>query len=79
MTRQVAPDTGTAGTAGVRVRSRRLALGLSQIDLADRSGLRATDVGRVERGEQRPGPEALAALARGLGVDPAELAGGPRP
>lgn len=58
------------------VREKRLALGISQEELASRSGLHMTDVGRIERGERDPGVRTVARLAEGLGVTPAELFSG---
>jgi transcriptional regulator with XRE-family HTH domain len=61
---------------GDRVRERRLALGLSQMSLADRIGLHFTFVSSVERGERNLSLESLLRLAEGLGVNPAELVDG---
>ncbi|PIB92289.1 helix-turn-helix domain-containing protein [Caulobacter sp. FWC2] len=58
---------------GRTVRLLRSAAGLSQEELADRSGLHRNYIGGVERGERNAGLKAVYALARGLGVEPAEL------
>lgn len=64
---------------GARVRKQRRALGLSQEQLAERVGIHFTYVGQVERGERNLGLNNVLRLARGLGVDPAELVRGLRP
>jgi len=55
------------------IRSRRLALGLSQEDLAERAGLHRNSVGLVERGKHALGLLALLRLADALGVNASEL------
>lgn len=55
------------------LRSKRQALGITQEELAHRSGLHMTDVGRIERGERDPGVRTIVKLAEGLGVAPTEL------
>jgi transcriptional regulator with XRE-family HTH domain len=56
-----------------RLRESRQAKGLSQEELADRSGLHLTAVGRIERAEREPGIRTVYKLARALGLKPAEL------
>jgi transcriptional regulator with XRE-family HTH domain len=51
-----------------RLRAERVALGLSQAELARRSGLNATTVCQAESGRFRPYPAQLRKLARALGV-----------
>lgn len=58
---------------GRAVRSRRIALGLSQEELADRAGLHRNYIGGIERGERNVGIRAVYALAVGLGCGPSEL------
>ena len=60
---------------GREVRRLRKERGLSQEALADAAGLHTNYVGGIERGEHNVGIKALFALARGLGVSPAELLG----
>lgn len=64
---------------GRRARERRLALGLSQMALAERVGLHFTFVSSVERGERNLSLASLLRLAEGLEVDPSELVFGLRP
>jgi transcriptional regulator with XRE-family HTH domain len=61
---------------GERIRERRLALGLSQESLAERSGVHWTFLGQVERGRRNLSLHNLLKIAAGLAVDPAELIGG---
>jgi len=58
---------------GRAVRTRRIALGLSQEELADRAGLHRNYIGGIERGERNVGIKAVYALAAGLGCGPSEL------
>lgn len=61
---------------GDRVRARRVALGLSQMGLAERIGLHFTFVSEVERGTRNLSLESLLRLADGLDIDLAELVRG---
>ncbi len=59
---------------GGRIRALRLERGMTQRQLADRSGLsEATVIGRIERGEQVPRLNTAVALARALSVHLNEL------
>lgn len=58
---------------GARVRELRLALGLSQENLAEASGLHRTYVSSLERGRRNVGLDNIVALASALRVDPARL------
>lgn len=46
---------------------------MTQEDLADRSGISATYVGFIERGDSVPTLTVILQIAEGLGVRPAEL------
>jgi transcriptional regulator with XRE-family HTH domain len=61
---------------GREVRRRRLALGLTLEQLAERSSLTPNYIGTVEHGQRDPSLSTILALARGLGVAPGELLGG---
>jgi transcriptional regulator with XRE-family HTH domain len=58
---------------GDHLRSARVAKGLSQEELADRSGLNRTYVGSVERGERNVSLLNIHKLAAALGVAPSTL------
>lgn len=56
-----------------RMKLRRLELGLSQQDLANRTGLWTSDVSRIETGRLRPYAGQAQRIADVLGLDPSEL------
>jgi transcriptional regulator with XRE-family HTH domain len=58
---------------GDRVRERRLALKLTQAELAEKCGLHRTFVGSVERGERNLAVISLRRIAKALRTDPADL------
>lgn len=60
---------------GQRVRSLRAGLGLSQARLAETIGKSVEWVRRIELGRASPSFETISALAKALGVSPAELFG----
>ena len=53
-------------------RARREA-GLTQEQLSDRCGLHSTEISRLERGVREPRLGTIVQIARGLGVQPADL------
>jgi transcriptional regulator with XRE-family HTH domain len=61
------------------VRTHRVALGMSQPELADAAGISEVWLRRIERGTASPSFEIIEALAAALKVQPAELFGGLRP
>ena len=63
----------TLAALGGAVRNIRMASGISQEELAVRSGLHRTYVGDIERGERNPSYESLVKLAEGLGVEGSEV------
>ena len=58
---------------GERVRELRLAKGLSQEELAFRSGVHRTYLGGIERGKRNPSLKNVAAVAKALGVTLSQL------
>ncbi len=54
---------------GRRIKSMRLQAGLSQEQLAKRSGISRVTLARLELGEHSPRMDTLRAIARGLGCD----------
>ena len=57
------------------IRSRRIALGLSQAQLAQRAGVSLRQLSRYEAGEQQPVLSAAVMLADALGISLTQLAG----
>lgn len=58
---------------GNAIAKARRVKGISQEELANKSGLDRSYMGRVERGERNPGVKALVKIAKGLGIKPSEL------
>lgn len=58
---------------GEKLRQLRLARGLSQEELAFRSGVHRTYLGGIERGKRNPSLKNLAAIAKALGVPLSQL------
>lgn len=56
-----------------RIRAERSRLGISQEELAERTGLHRTYIGSVERGERNVSVDNVERIARGLGVQPQDL------
>lgn len=67
------PADTPAARFGRNLRRLRLAAGLSQEELAARSGLHRTYVSSVERGNRNVSLENIVALATALKCDPREL------
>jgi transcriptional regulator with XRE-family HTH domain len=61
------------GALGRAIRRSRERLGLSQEELASRSGLHRTYVGGIERGERNPSYMNILRIAEALGEQPSEL------
>lgn len=60
---------------GKRVREARLALGLTQQELADRAGLHRSYIGEIELGKRNVTLKSAAKIAKVLQVDVASLLG----
>lgn len=54
---------------GDRIKCRRISLGLTQAQLGKRIGWPDSRIGIYERGESKPGHEAISKLAKALEVD----------
>lgn len=71
-----APHSRAAELFGARVRAARIALGLSQEDVAQLADMHSTNYGRIERGEANAELHTIVRLATALNVDPGELLAG---
>lgn len=60
-------------TVGYNVNRIRRTIGLTQLELAVRSGMRHPRIAEIERGEYNPRLDTLAMLSLGLGVSLGEL------
>ena len=58
---------------GLRVKTARRELGLSQEDFAERAGMDRTYISGIERGIRNPTLAVIARLAAALGISVAEL------
>jgi transcriptional regulator with XRE-family HTH domain len=58
---------------GANLRSKRLALGLSQEQLAEKADLHWTYIGGIERGERNLGLLNIVKVARALKITPSDL------
>lgn len=59
-----------------RIREERGRLGISQEELAERTGLHRTYIGSIERGERNVSIDNVERIARGLGIHAQELLSG---
>lgn len=73
--RQFAVVEAAALTLGERLRARRQALGVTQVQLASRAGLTQEMISNLERGRHQPRFTTLEKYARGLGVPVGKLLG----
>ncbi|MBP9663313.1 MAG: helix-turn-helix transcriptional regulator [Pyrinomonadaceae bacterium] len=67
------PDKKLLNQFGTRIRELRLAKGLSQEQLAERTGFHRTYIGMVERGERNLSLSNIATLARSFDLSISEL------
>ncbi len=58
---------------GRNLRHARDQLGLTQEQVAERSGVHATEVSRIEAGKRDPRVSTMERLAKALGVPPSDL------
>lgn len=61
------------GNLGKNLRAARKRLGLTQEEVAERSGVQAGEVSRIERGKRDPQVSTLEKLAEALEVPPGQL------
>jgi transcriptional regulator with XRE-family HTH domain len=61
------------GKLGPNLRAARLKLELSQEQVADRSGVHATEVSRIEAGKRDPRVSTVERLARAVELKPGQL------
>jgi len=61
------------GDLGTNLREARKRAGLTQEEVAGRSGVHPTEVSRIEGGKRDPKVSTLIRLAHALGVPPGEL------
>jgi transcriptional regulator with XRE-family HTH domain len=73
--RVLGPRTPRLGALGRAIEQERKAAGLSQEELASRSGIHATHVSGLERGARNPTYETLQQVADGLGGTVGQLTG----
>jgi ribosome-binding protein aMBF1 (putative translation factor) len=66
-------DADALRVFGANVRAARERAGLTQEQLGLRAGFDMSNISRYEAGQQEPGLTVVVRLARGLGVQPAEL------
>lgn len=70
-------ETMPRSLAGLRIRERRMALGLTQAELASRAGISPSYLNLIEKNRRGVAGRVLLALARALDIPPAHLAEGP--
>src|SRR6478736_3767533 len=70
------PRSRAAELFGRRVREARIALGMSQEDIANLADMHVSNYGRVERGEANSELHTIVRLATALNVDPGTLLAG---
>lgn len=72
-TQEIALSSIDGGKLGARIRELRLAAGLTQAELARRTGIHRPNIARVEAGRHTPSLETLARLAAAIGVPTASV------
>ncbi len=66
-------DSQALNNLGQIIREKREALGLTQIEVAEKAGLDRNYIGMVERGERNPSYLSLIKIAKGLNMTVDEL------
>jgi transcriptional regulator with XRE-family HTH domain len=67
------PDDPCVGDLGTNLRAARKKLALTQEQVAERSGVHATEVSRIEAGKRDPKVSTLLRLAKAVEVPPGQL------
>jgi transcriptional regulator with XRE-family HTH domain len=67
------PDDPRVAELGTNLLAARKRLGLTQEQVAERSGVHATEVSRIEAGKRDPKVSTLRRLARAVEVPPGQL------
>lgn len=67
------PDDALVGRLGANLLAARKRLGLTQEDVAERSGVHATEVSRIEAGKRDPQVSTVERLAAAVEVPPSRL------
>lgn len=70
------PPSAAARIVGERLQNARLALGVTQMELANLAGMNVANYGRIERGAGNPTLDTLVRLAGVMELDPAALVAG---
>ena len=70
------PISEAARLLGERIRDQRIALAISQDDVANLAGINVTNYGKIERGLSNPAFYTILRIAVVLGVDPAIFVAG---
>ena len=73
---EVGPAAALSGNLGERLRALRLAAGLTQAELARRTGIHRPNIARVEAGRHTPSLDTLNRLASAIGVPAARVLSG---
>jgi transcriptional regulator with XRE-family HTH domain len=68
-----APTINSVGNLGANLKAARTKLGLTQEEVANRSGVHATEVSRIEAGKRDPQVSTVEKLARAVELRPGEL------
>lgn len=67
------PTIWVVGNLGSNLRAARKKLGLTQEEVAERSGVHATEVSRIEAGKRDPQVSTVLRLAKAVEVPPGQL------